>query len=246
MTTAEIWINELVKIQNPEKAKILSGFFKTGKGQYGEGDIFIGITVPQNRDIAKKYYSSSLNEIKTLLHHPVHEIRLSALLALVRKFDRTKDEASQKEIIEFYLNNTQYINNWDLVDLSCYFILGKYLMNREHDILYALSDSTNLWEQRIAIVTTLAFIRAGKFDTALALSLKYLTHTHDLIHKATGWVLREIGKKDIDVLRHFLNTHAQHMPRTTLRYAIEKLHPTERQHYLSLKNTIPQQQRKGL
>lgn len=234
MTTAEIWIDELMKIQNPEKAKILSGFFKTGKGQYGEGDIFIGITVPKNREVAKKHISASLDEIETLLHHPIHEIRLSALIALVKKYKKTKDDSEQKEIVEFYLKNTRYINNWDLVDLSCYFILGKYLKNRPHDILFQLSNSTNLWEQRIAIVTTLAFIRAGKFETALALSRKYLSHKHDLIHKATGWILREIGKRDINTLRTFLDSYATTMPRTALRYAIEKLSQEERHHYLTL------------
>lgn len=235
MMIAEEWKKELAFIANAEKAKILSGFFKTGKGQYGEGDIFIGITVPQNRNIAKKYYNAPLNDIKNLLHSPIHEYRLSALIALVLRYKKFKDETSHKEIVNFYLANTSYINNWDLVDLSCSYILGEYLLNKSPDILFTLSESSNLWEQRIAIVTTLNFIRNGKFSTAISLAEKFLTHKHDLIHKATGWILREIGKKDESVLREFLDRHAHHMPRTALRYAIEKMSQGERKHYLGMK-----------
>ncbi len=232
---AEEWKKELELIANAEKARILSGFFKTGKGQYGEGDIFIGITVPQNRGVAKKYSNAPLNEIKQLLNSPIHEFRLSALIALVTRFKKCKSEIERNEIVDFYLDNISYINNWDLVDLSCEYILGEFLLYKTHTILYKMSESSNLWEQRIAIVTTLTFVRNHKFDTALKIATKYLTHGHDLIHKATGWILREIGKKDIDVLRSFLDTHAHHMPRTALRYAIEKMSQSERKHYMERK-----------
>lgn len=231
---ANEWKQQLEIHADPGKAKILAGFFKTGKGQYGEGDILIGITVPQNRMVAKKFFHLPLCNYNALLHSKIHEFRLSALIALVLRYKKFKDEDTRQEIVTYYLDNTQYINNWDLVDLSCTYILGDFLLSRPHDILFELSNSTNMWEQRIAIVTTLAFVRNRNFTTALTLAEKYLTHTHDLIHKATGWVLREIGKKDIDVLRHFLNTHAHHMPRTTLRYAIEKMSQDERKHYMEL------------
>ena len=235
MTQAENWKNEILQIANPEKAKILSGFFKTGKGEYGEGDIFLGLTVPQNRDIAKKYYNASFETFSELLRSPYHEFRASALFALVLRFKKIKEESSRREIVDFYLRHTRYINNWDLVDLSCSYILGEYLLHRSHDILLSLSNSSCMWEQRIAIVSTHAFIRNDRFDTTLMLAEKYLSHTHDLIHKATGWMLREVGKRNLDVLLTFLNTHAHKMPRTALRYAIEKLSPEERQSYLSIK-----------
>lgn len=234
---AENWKKELEMLANQEKAKILSGFFKTGKGQYGEGDIFIGITVPQNREVAKKYCDAPLDEIKELLYSPIHEFRFSALATLVLQYKKCKEEEKRKVLVDFYLANTSHVNNWDLVDLSCPYILGEYLLNRSHEILFKLSESTNLWEQRIAIVTTLTFIRNGSFDTTLSLSEKYLTHKHDLIHKATGWMLREIGKKDTTVLKRFLDRHAAHMPRTALRYSIEKLPLNERNYYMSRKSS---------
>lgn len=235
MTQAEIWKKEITSKSNPEKAKILSGFFKTGKGQYGEGDIFLGLTVPQNREIAKKHFYASFDTISELLQSPIHEFRISALFALVIKFKKHKEEQKRIEIVKFYLSHTYYINNWDLVDLSCGYILGEYMLNHPHDILIKLSNSKNMWEQRIAIVSTITLIRNKQFDTTLYLAEKYLNHTHDLIHKATGWMLREMGKQDADILRNFLNKHAQNMPRTTLRYAIEKFTPEERKKYLSIK-----------
>lgn len=232
---AEKWIGELKSLANSEKAKILSRFFKTGKGEYGEGDIFIGITVPKNRAVAKKYLNTQFEDIEKLFHSPIHELRLSALLALVLKFKKHKDEITRKSIADFYLANTAYINNWDLVDLSCPYILGEYLFEYPNDVLLRLSESKNMWEQRIAIVSTLTYIRKGKFDTTLTLAEKFLTHKHDLMHKATGWMLREIGKKNSDILRTFLDIHAHEMPRTALRYAIEKFPIEERKHYLSIK-----------
>ena len=229
------WKQQLKNLANPEKAKILARFFKTGKGQYGEGDIFLGVTVPQNREVAKKYFDAPLDEFVPLLHSEIHEFRLSALIALVLCYKKFKDEARRKDIVDFYLANTAYINNWDLVDLSCTYILGDYLKSRPHDILFELSNSSNMWEQRIAIVSTLAFVRNSDFATAISLAEKHLNHPHNLIHKATGWVLREIGKKDITTLRAFLDAHAPQMPRTALRYAIEKLPQDERKKYLMMK-----------
>ena len=231
----EEWKNELMDLADSEKAKVLSSFFKTGKGEYGEGDVFIGITVPKNRNVAKKYIDSTFEDIKSLLHSPIHELRLSALISLVLKFKKFKDDNIRKSIVDFYLANTAYVNNWDLVDLSCPYILGEYLLHHPHDILFKLSKSKNMWEQRIALVSTLTLIRNGFFDTTISLAQEYLTHPHNLIHKATGWMLREVGKKDIEVLRSFLNTHTSKMPRTALRYAIEKFSAEERKSYLSIK-----------
>ena len=237
MTPAETWQNELISIANPDKEKILSSFFKTGKGEYGEGDIFIGITVPQNRNVAKKYIDLPFSHIGTLLASPIHEFRLSALIALVLRFKKYKDEDSRAQIVDFYLAHTQHINNWDLVDLSCPYILGEWCSTHSHDILFTLAKSDNMWEQRIAIVSTLTLVRNGSFDTTLTLAESFLTHKHDLMHKATGWLLREVGKRDTDTLLHILYTHAHHMPRTALRYAIEKFPQSTRTHYLSIKQS---------
>lgn len=231
---AEIWQNELKKIANEEKAVILRRFFKTGKGDYGEGDVFIGITVPQNREIAKTKFSLPNSAFDTMLESDIHEFRLSALLALVIKFKKQKDK--RKEIVDFYLKNTHACNNWDLVDLSAPYILGEYLLtNPNPALLDSLSRSSNMWEQRIAIVCTLTLIRHGMFEDTLRLAERYLPHSHPLIHKATGWMLREIGKKNIDVLRSFLDKFTTQMPRTALRYAIEKMDSVERTHYMNVK-----------
>ena len=231
---AEIWQNELKKIANEEKAVILRRFFKTGKGEYGEGDVFIGITVPQNREIAKTKFSLPYSAFDTMLESDIHEFRLSALLALVIKFKKQKDK--RKEIVDFYLENTHACNNWDLVDLSAPYILGEYLLtNPNPALLDSLSLSSNMWEQRIAIVCTLTLIRHGMFEDTLRLAERYLPHPHPLIHKATGWMLREIGKKNIDVLRSFLDKFTPQMPRTALRYAIEKMDSVERTHYMNVK-----------
>ena len=208
MITAD-WKQQLKNLANPEKAKILAGFFKTGKGEYGEGDIFLGVTVPQNREVAKKFFVAPLDQFVPLLHSEIHEFRLSALIALVLRYKKYKDEASRKEIVDFYLANTTYINNWDLVDLSCTYILGDYLMTRPHDLLFELSNSTNMWKQRIAIVSTLAFVRNGEFATAISLAEKYLNHTHDLIHKATVGYCAKQERKTLPHCEHFL-THTHH------------------------------------
>jgi len=217
-----------------EKAEILKRFFKTGKGEYGEGDIFIGVTVPDQRTVAKEFYNKiSLEELIELLSSKIHEHRLTALLMLVYQFEKTKDKIVQKEIVDFYLNNTKFINNWDLVDTSCYKILGRYCFeNQGSNLLKKLSDSENMWEKRMAIVGTMYHIKKGQFELTKTFALKNLKHPHDLMHKANGWLLREMGNKNETELLDFLDLHYKEIPRTCLRYAIEKLDENLRQNYL--------------
>lgn len=217
----------------PEAAAIAQSFFKTGPGQYGEGDKFLGLKVPQTRAFLPQTDAFSEAEVLTLLRSEWHEERLLALLILVRRFEKAKkDEATQEGLVRLYLANTQWINNWDLVDTSAPQILGAWLLTRDRSILGTLAASRSLWEQRIAVLATLAFIRAGQFDDTVSLCERFLSHPHDLMHKACGWMLREAGKRKVSVLRSFLDQHATGMPRTMLRYAIEKLDETERQHYM--------------
>jgi 3-methyladenine DNA glycosylase AlkD len=218
----------------PEKAEFFPKFFKTGKGEYGEGDIFIGVTVPDQRIVAKEFYKKiSLEELSELLSSKIHEHRLTALLILVYKFEKTKDKTQQKKIIDFYLNHTKHINNWDLVDTSCYKILGRYCFENQYSkILEKLSNSKNMWEMRMAIVGTMHHIKKGQFELTKTFALKNLKHPHDLMHKANGWLLREMGKMNELELLNFLNLHYKEMPRTCLRYAIEKLDEKLRQDYL--------------
>jgi 3-methyladenine DNA glycosylase AlkD len=227
--------HELEALRDPEKAKQLARFFKTGKGEYGEGDEFLGITVPEQRILAKKYRDLSLNDIEKLLQTSWHEQRLTALLILTYQFPKA-DVAEQTAIFEFYLQHTQWINNWDLVDVTCRPILGVYLLERDRRILYELAYAKNLWEQRIAIVTTMEFIKHNQFEDTLQLATILLQHSHDLIHKAVGWALREVGKKDQQVLISFLAQYCTAMPRTMLRYAIEHFEESQRQSYLGRKN----------
>ena len=217
---------------NPAKAKILRGFFKTGKGQYGEGDIFLGITLPIQRDLAKKYGADlSLADLDKLIKSKIHEERLIALLILVYQFQ--KNEAARQKIYNFYLAHTKYINNWDLVDLSAPKIVGAYLWGKDKKILYKLAKSKNLWEKRIAILSTFYDIYYKKAGDALKISELLLKDQHDLIHKAVGWMLREIGKRcDEKLLFNFLDLHKKKMPRTMLRYAIERLPEKKRKFYL--------------
>lgn len=218
----------------PEKVEFFPRFFKTGKGEYGEGDQFIGVTVPDQRAVAKEYFKIiALEELSQLLSSKIHEHRLTALLILVYKFEKSKDQSEQKEIVDFYLHHLEYINNWDLVDTSCYKILGRYAFeNQEDKILIDLSNSEKMWEKRMAIVGTMHYIKKGKFDLTKKFALKNLLHPHDLMHKANGWLLREMGKKNEQELLDFLNLHYKKMPRTCLRYAIEKLDEDLRQDYL--------------
>jgi len=227
---------ELRKTANPQKARLLSGFFKTGKGEYGEGDIFLGVMVPETRKTAIKFRELQLKDIGELLKSKFHEERLCALLLLVHNYKRAsknKDDKTKKEIYNFYLKNTKYINNWDLVDLSCHHIVGDYLKDKDKSILYQLAKSNNLWERRIAVISAFNFIRDKEFQDSIALAEILLKDKHDLIQKAVGWMLREMGKRDLNELIKFLNKHHKHMPRTMLRYSIEKLPETQRKHYLS-------------
>ena len=227
----------LQDLSDEEKAKIMMRFFKTGKGEYGEGDIFLGISVPNQRLIAKEFYQQvSLNDIKNLLNSNIHEYRLTALLMLVSKYEKSKDELVRKEIIDFYLAQTSQINNWDLVDTSCYKILGHYCFhqNRE-ELLFELANSEDLWEKRIAIVSTMYFIKQKSFSIVPEIVLKNLNHSHDLMHKANGWMLREMGKMDEEKLIEFLDEYTLQMPRTTLRYALEKIDPILKDYYMKLK-----------
>lgn len=220
---------DLQDISTEERAKTNAWFFKTGKGQYGEGDKFLGITVPDTRTIAKKYKDLPFADVSTLLQSEWHEERLTALLILVHNFERGND---QEKIVEFYLQNTQRVNNWDLVDLSADKIVGAWLFDKDKSILYDLAKSTNLWERRIAIMSTFYFIRHNQFEDTLKIAELLLHDPHDLIHKAVGWMLREIGKRNQDVEETFLKKHYKTMPRTMLRYAIEKFSKEKRDYYM--------------
>ena len=229
--TAENVKQQLSVFGNPEKAEHSKYFFKTGKGQYGEGDKFIGTTVPESRSVAKANKDLSFDELKKLLTDENHECRFCALIILAEQFKKA-DDARRKEIFDFYLANTHGINNWDLVDVSAYNIMGEWLLDKDRSVLYQLSESENLWEQRISIVSTLAFIRKNDLKDTLKLSEKFLSHHHDLMHKACGWMLREAGKRNEKTLTDFLDKHYRKMPRTMLRYAIERLSPEQREIYM--------------
>ena len=218
-----------------EQAAVSQRFFKTGPGEYGEGDIFIGIKVPVLRQLVKEVANLPITEIKKLLTSRIHEERLIALLMLVRRYSRA-DESNRKEIYDLYLQNTSFVNNWDLVDLSAHYIVGPYLADKSRAPLYRLAESDSLWERRIAIMSTFHFIKNGEFSETLAISKLLLSDTKDLIHKAVGWMLREIGKRHLQTEENFLKKHYRKMPRTMLRYAIEKFPEHKRQAYL--KGTI--------
>jgi 3-methyladenine DNA glycosylase AlkD len=225
---------ELSHLANKSQAKILQRFFKTGQGEYGEGDIFLGITVPQTRIIAKKYLDISLTNLRKNLYSKIHEERLCALLVLVEKYVKA-DEKEKTQIFDFYFKNIKQVNNWDLVDLSAPKIVGEYLIDKSRDILYKLAKSKKLWERRIAIISTYAFIKRGDFKDTLKVSEILLKAKEDLIQKAVGWMLREVGKKEIKVEEIFLKKYCQLMPRTMLRYAIEKFPEGKRKSYLKIK-----------
>jgi 3-methyladenine DNA glycosylase AlkD len=227
-------IVDLKNHANKEKSLILQRFFKTGKGDYGEGDIFWGLTVPAQREIIKNHYAISLAELEQALKHFAHEVRFSALQILVRQY-KTGNTELKKKIFRLYIKNAKRINNWDLVDLSAPQIVGDYLLDRPKDILYTFARSKNLWERRIAILSTFMFIRHKQFTDALRIAEILLHDKHDLIHKATGWMLREIGKRDQKIEKKFLDTYASKMPRTMLRYAIEKFPKTVQKNYLNKK-----------
>lgn len=224
----------LKKLADKDKAVILAGFFKTGPGQYGAGDKFLGLSVPAQRQTAKRFAALPVPEIAQLLASPYHEHRLTALLILTEQFARAS-ENSQQKIVKFYLSRAQQVNNWDLVDLSADKILGRWLLNHDRKILNKLARSQNLWERRMAMVATLAFIKQSELAPTFVLAKQLLSDRHDLIHKAVGWMLREAGKRDAAALKKFLQQYAAVMPRTMLRYALEKFPKPERQFYLKLK-----------
>lgn len=229
-------IDDLADVSNPEKAALLSRFFQTFPGGYGEGDQFIGVVVPKQRMIAKKYFKQiNLPEIESLLRDAVHERRMTALFMLTYKYEKS-DEVEKQAIVDLYLRNTTSINNWDLVDCSAHKILGHYLFDKDRAMLYQLAKSKNLWEQRIAVISTFYFIGKRQYDDAIKISKILLYHPHDLIHKAVGWMLREIGNRDYEVEYRFLAEYYHDMPRTMLRYAIEKFAEPVRQAFL--KGTI--------
>ncbi len=217
-----------------DKAQILKRFFKTGKGEYGEGDIFIGVTVPQIRQVVEACYDKiEHRELVGLALSPIHEHRMAALLMMVRIFGKSrKDAAVQQSMVNIYMDSLEGINNWDLVDLSAPKLLAPWLKNRDRGILYELSESGDLWRERIALVTCLGFIRNGDFDDVLRLAERHLGHSHDLIHKAIGWMLREVGKRDEAVMTRFLADNYSRLPRTSLRYAIERMEPERRKRWL--------------
>lgn len=236
MTTAVADLcKKLHALADPERAAGSMRFFKTGPGEYGEGDRFLGVAVPQLRSLSKMADEFDDAETLSLLHSKWHEERMLALFILVRRFTRAKNDVARKSVVDLYLANTRWVNNWDLVDCSSSYILGPWLLGRDRRILHQLAASANMWEQRIAVLATFAFIRADDFVDILALSKILLTHPHDLMHKACGWMLREVGKRDLGTLRKFLDAHATRMPRTMLRYAIEKLPEPERQKFLATK-----------
>lgn len=214
---------------NPKRAKILQRFFKTGPGEYGEGDIFLGIVVSDIRGVAKKYNSLKIEEVARLLCSKIHEERLTALLIIINKFQTGEDK---KKIYNFYLKNTKYINSWDLVDLSADKIVGIYLLDKPKSILYKLARSKNIWERRISIIATFNFIKNNKFEETLKIAKILLNDEHDLIRKAVGWMLREIGKRNLKTEEKFLKKYYKKMPRTMLRYAIEKFPEKKRKQYL--------------
>jgi len=219
---------EFQKLINPRQAAILQRFFKTGKGEYGEGDIFLGIKVPEQRKIAKKYINLSLTELENLLNSTIHEYRFTALVILSAKYKKGNEK---KAIFDFFIKNIENINNWDLVDCFAPSIVGDFLQDKKRDILYKLCRSRNIWKKRIAIISTFAFIRKNGFEDAFAISKVLLNDKHDLIHKAVGWMLREIGKRDQNAQEMFLQKHYKAMPRTMLRYAIEKFSKEKRELY---------------
>ncbi|MFA5886543.1 MAG: DNA alkylation repair protein [Patescibacteria group bacterium] len=242
---------ELTSLANKPQAAILQRFFKTGPGQYGAGDRFLGLKVPLQRQIAQKYGDLDWKGLQELLASKIHEFRLVALLILVAQYERAQDLKDKKNIVDFYLSNVKGINNWDLVDLSVYKILGDFLSRQEDflvkganvlslevkQLLDKLAESTNLWERRMSIVATYAFIKAGRSEETFRLAGKLLKDEHDLIHKAVGWMLREAGKRVSEKeLLNFLDKNYLKMPKTALRYAVERLRPAQRERYLVNQN----------
>lgn len=232
--SADSVISELAARANPEKASFFPRFFKTGPGEYGEGDRFLGVVVPEQRKVAKAFRGLPLLEVAKLLDHEIHEVRLTGLFILVGQYERAKTDEVKAEVCAFYLSKLDRVNNWDLVDSSAPKILGPELRRiQRSDLLFELAESGHLWRERVAILSTLHFIKFQEFSELEKLCERFLEHPHDLIHKACGWMLREAGKRDLEFLRRCLTLWADRMPRTMLRYAIEKLDKSERQKWMA-------------
>lgn len=231
--TADRIKSELLRLADPQRAAIVARFFQTGPGQYAEGDQFLGLSVPQQREIARRYRELPIGETEKLVRDPWHECRLTGLIVWTLQIKKA-GLAGRREIMQRYLDNRAYVNNWDLVDVTCPEIVGNTLMNEDRSLLYELARQDHLWSQRIAIVSTLAFIRKQQFGDTFALAEMLLPHRHPLIHKAVGWMLREVGKKNPEALEEFLHDHVRAMPRTTLRYAIERFDPARRAYYMGI------------
>ena len=227
---------EIRALANKERANHSKKFFKTGKGEYGYGDIFLGVRVPKIRLIAKKNIDISITDMKTLIKSKYHEERLLGLIILVNKYSKSKDEKDRDQLYNIYISSFKYVNNWDLVDVTCAHVIGKHLLNKDRSILYTWAKSNDLWTKRIAIVSTHCFIRKNDLQETFKIAKILLNDEHDLIHKAVGWMLREAGKKDMGKEEIFLKKHYKTMPRTMLRYAIERFPEPKRQKYL--KGTI--------
>ncbi len=233
MNAVESLTSDLHQYSRPERIEACAHFFKAFPGGYGGEDTFLGISVPDQRKVAKAYYKQiTLDELAELLCQPIHEYRLTALMTLVYQFQKSKTEAERTAIADFYLKHLDWVNNWDLVDASAPYILGPYFLDKNTQVLDDLVSTNDLWKQRVAVLATFAFIRVGKYELTLRFAEKLLTHKHDLIHKAVGWMLREIGNRNSQVEHNFLELHSQQMPRTMLRYSIEKFPEETRQYFM--------------
>lgn len=237
MNISQQIINEIKNSSSPEQAEKSARFFKLGKGEYGEHDVFLGLSLPSIRQIVKKYKKTvKLKDIEELIKSPFHEVRSTAVLLAVELFAQSKSAEERQNIVEFYLCHLNYINNWDLIDISVHKILGIYCCEQnDYQILYNLANTDHLWSKRAAIVANWHIIKQGNFEPIKKITLTLCKDKADLIHKALGWMLREMGKKDLQELLNFLNSYASELPRTTLRYAIERLSPEQRKHYLMYK-----------
>ena len=229
---------ELKSLAEPHRAEVLHRFFQTQKGGYGEGDQFLGVTVPDQRKIAKQFDTLNLPDLEKLLQSPIHEHRLTSLFIIVRQFERGH-EKQRNQLIALYKKNLRYVNNWDLVDSSAPYLLWVHLWCKSKKVLYKYAKSPNIWRRRVGILSTFGFIKQGEYKDSLAIIKILLNDRHDLIHKASGWMLREIGKRDKEVLVNFLNKHCETMPRTMLRYAIEKFNDRERIYYMKQQRMRP-------
>lgn len=223
---------DLQSLANPKKAAFFPKFFKAGPGEYAEGDQFLGVIVPDQRKVAKKYKNLPLDQIKELLYSPIHEHRLTALFILVAQYQKAKTDEEKKIFYDFYLKHRAQVNNWDLVDSSAHKIVGDYLLTRDRSILYELAKSKSLWDRRIAMIAMWTFIREGELEEVLKVAELLVNDSHDLIHKAVGWMLRELGKKDQVIEEKFLKKHHKTMPPTMLRYAIEKFDQQKKDFYM--------------